>query len=38
MIHAPKHDAAERVMAAVHGLPVSYGQRYRTLVIEDVEA
>jgi hypothetical protein len=36
MVHAPSHDDSERVMQALQGLPISYGQKYRTLVIEDV--
>jgi hypothetical protein len=36
MVHAPHQQDANRVMAALQGLPISYGQRYRTLVIEDL--
>ena len=36
MVHAPLQDDSDRVMAALKGVPVSYGQRYRTLVIEDL--
>lgn len=36
MVHAPSHDASERVMAVLKDCPISYGQKYRTLVIEDL--
>jgi hypothetical protein len=36
MIRAPHGADADRVMAALEGLPISYGQKYRTLVIEDI--
>jgi hypothetical protein len=36
MIHAPSGDASDRVMQALQGADISYGQKYRTLVIEDV--
>jgi hypothetical protein len=36
MVHAPSHDDSERVMQALQGMPISYGQKYRMLVIEDV--
>lgn len=36
LIHAPSHDETERVMDALKGHPISYGQKYRHLVIEDL--
>lgn len=36
MIHAPSHDESERVMEVLRGAPISYGQKYRHLVIEDL--
>lgn len=36
MVHAPHQKDSDRVMAALQGVPISYGQRYRTLVIEDL--
>lgn len=36
MVHAPHQEESDRVMAALKGVPISYGQRYRTLVIEDL--
>lgn len=36
MIHAPSHDESDRVMAALKDAPISYGQKYRRLVIEDI--
>ena len=36
MVHAPHQEESGRVMAALQGVPISYGQRYRTLVIEDL--
>jgi hypothetical protein len=36
MIHAPSHDEAERVMETLRDSSISYGQKYRMLVIEDV--
>jgi hypothetical protein len=38
MIHAPKHDDSERILQQLAGMKISYGQKYRTLVIEDVVA
>jgi hypothetical protein len=38
MVRAPSHDESERVLAALEGCEISYGQKYRTLVIEDVVA
>jgi hypothetical protein len=37
MIHAPSGDDSERVVAALKGANISYGQKYRKLVIEDIE-
>lgn len=36
MIHAPGAKDSERVMAALKDAPMSYGQKYRLLVIEDL--
>ena len=36
LIHAPSHDESERVMEVLRGAPISYGQKYRRLVIEDL--
>ena len=36
MVHAPHQEESDRVMAALQGVPISSGQRYRTLVIEDL--
>jgi hypothetical protein len=36
MVHAPKAEDSDRVMALLKDSPVSYGQKYRTLVIEDM--
>ena len=36
MVHAPSHDESHRVMALLRGLPMSFGQKYRKLVIEDI--
>jgi hypothetical protein len=36
LIHAPSHEETERIMRALQGHPVSYGQKYRHLVIEDL--
>jgi hypothetical protein len=36
LVHAPKQADCERVMETLRGLPISFGQKYRTLVIEDV--
>jgi hypothetical protein len=38
MVHVPRQQDADRVMAALKGVPISYGQRYRKLVIEDLVA
>lgn len=37
MIPAPSRDATERIMEVVRKVPFSYGQKYSTLVIEDLE-
>lgn len=36
MIHAPSHQQSEHVMEVLRGSPISYGQKYRHLVIEDL--
>lgn len=36
LIHAPSHDETEHIMEVLQGHPVSYGQKYRHLVIEDL--
>lgn len=36
MIHAPKAAESERVMEILKDCPISYGQKYRHLVIEDL--
>ena len=36
LIHAPSHDESEHVMEVLRGAPISYGQKYRHLVIEDL--
>ena len=36
MVHTPDSDATDRVTAALEGMPIAYGQRYRKLVIEDI--
>lgn len=36
LIHAPEADHGERVMGALKGHEVSYAQKYRMLVIEDL--
>lgn len=36
MVHAPNAADSDRVMALLKDCPVSYGQKYRTLVIEDM--
>ncbi len=37
MVHAPSREASDRVTEALKDFPMSYGQKYRKLVIEDVE-
>jgi hypothetical protein len=36
MVHTPHQEDADRVTGLLKDAPVSYGQRYRKLVIEDV--
>ena len=36
MIHAPKGDETTSIMEFLKGFPLSYGQKYRQLVIEDL--
>jgi hypothetical protein len=36
MVRAPSGEDSDRAMAALQGLPIAYGQKYRTLVIEDL--
>ena len=36
MVHVPHQEDADRVTGLLKDAPVSYGQRYRKLVIEDV--
>ena len=36
MIHAPHGDETARIMAILKAFPLSYGQKYRQLVIEDL--
>lgn len=36
LIHDPKADHGDRIMAALQGHEVSYAQKYRSLVIEDL--
>ena len=36
MVHAPTADDSDRVMTLLKGSPISYGQKYRKLVIEDL--
>ena len=36
MVHAPSADESDRVMTVLKGSPISYGQKYRKLVIEDL--
>lgn len=38
LVHAPKTPACECVMKALKGLPVTLAERYRQLVIEDLES
>ncbi|MDQ3059707.1 MAG: RNA-binding protein [Pseudomonadota bacterium] len=37
MLKAPSDAATERIMSAVKHLPLSYGQKYHMLAIEDLE-
>ncbi len=36
MVHAPHAQDSDRVMALLEGCPISYAQKYRHLVIEDL--
>ncbi|MGV3573070.1 MAG: RNA-binding protein [Ramlibacter sp.] len=36
MIHAPSSEESDRVMELLKGCEISYGQKYRRLVIEDI--
>jgi hypothetical protein len=36
MVHAPSAEQSDRVMALLKDSPISYGQKYRHLVIEDL--
>ena len=36
MIHAPHGDETAHIMEVLKGFPMSYGQKYRQLVIEDL--
>jgi Rad3-related DNA helicase len=36
MVHAPSAEESDRVMAVLKDAPISYGQKYRHLVIEDL--
>ena len=36
LIHAPSHEETEHIMQVLSGHPVSYGQKYRQWVIEDL--
>lgn len=36
LVHAPSGDESDRVMALLKDAPISYGQKYRRLVIEDI--
>lgn len=36
MVHAPHAEDSDRVMELLRDVPMSYGQKYRRLVIEDV--
>ena len=38
MVHAPKAEDSDRVLEVLRDSGISYGQKYRHLVIEDVEA
>lgn len=37
MVKAPSDEATQRLMSAVRDLPLSYGQKYHLLAIEDLE-
>lgn len=36
LIHAPSSEESTRVMSVLQGTPISYGQKYRRLAIEDL--
>ena len=36
MVHPRSHETADHLLDILQGAPISYGQKYRTLVIEDV--
>ncbi len=36
MVHAPKDEDTERLMQALQGVPMVYGQKYHRLAIEDL--
>lgn len=36
LVHAPSHDESDRVAEVLKDCPISYGQKYRKLVIEDI--
>lgn len=38
MVHAPKQDDSDRLLELLRGSGISYGQKYRSLVIEDIVA
>ena len=38
MVHAPKAEASDRILELLRGSGITFGQKYRHLVIEDVEA
>lgn len=38
MVHVPHQQDADRVTTLLKDAPITYGQRYRTLVIEDIVA
>jgi hypothetical protein len=38
MVHAPHQEESDRMMAVLKDLPISYGQKYRKLIIEDIVA
>ncbi len=38
MVHAPHQEESDRALAALKDHPISYGQKYRKLIIEDIVA
>lgn len=38
MVHAPHQEESDRVVALLKDHPISYGQKYRKLIIEDIVA